>query len=396
MSIEEDLSRRDFTMNAMAIKILPPPSHPFKGGDKGEVYLIDPFNGLKDLADKIIRAVGKPEERFHEDYTRLLRAVRFACQLNFLIEEKTWDVLKALSPRLNDTLPNSEEYIVSRETIGKELVQAFFYNPTRAFDLFDASGLMGALMPELLAMKNCPQPKEYHTEGDVWVHTRLALSALRSAAFKKEFRDNPKVDANLIVATLFHDLGKPLTIKTPERDKTDRIRFDGHDEQGARTARHLCNSLKLSQFPKSSPLHIGSEHLGWLIDNHLLLVTGKIEEMRPSTIEKYFFKDKALGDNLLKLAFADGLASILPKGEPALSLFYKMRKRIKELGKLDKKTNGLPPPLLSGGEIMELLNIPPSPQVGEIIAKLREAQLEGKIRTKREAISLLSQIKVKK
>ena len=118
--------------------------------------------------------------------------------------------------------------------------------------------------------------------------------------------------------------------------------------------------------------------------------------MRPSTIEKYFFKDKALGDNLLKLAFADGLASILPKGEPALSLFYKMRKRIKELGKLDKKTNGLPPPLLSGGEIMELLNIPPSPQVGEIIAKLREAQLEGKIRTKREAISLLSQIKVKK
>ncbi len=389
--IEDDLSRRDFTINAMAIRLSLDGRGPAKGG--GEGALIDPFGGMNDIESKTIRAVGNAHERFCEDYGRMLRAIRFACQLNFTIEKATWEALRELAPHINDGVPSeslqslpsspSFPYVVPRETIGKELVKAFTHNPVHALDLCDASGLLQELMPEVLTMKNCPQPAEYHTEGDVFVHTRMALEALQGDMFKKEFISNPTINATLVIATLLHDVGKPSTLKTPELHGVDRIRCDGHDTAGATMSRAITERLKMSQYPKDSPLHVDPDNVSWLVQHHLIDAMAHV--MRPGTVEKYFFKDPAMGDNLCKLIFADGSASIMPNGTKGLEGYYRMKERIQALEALHASKQGLPNPLLSGEEIMEVLGIPAGPQIGKALEALREAQLEGNVKTKNEA-----------
>ncbi|MDD5222248.1 MAG: hypothetical protein PHY10_03690, partial [Patescibacteria group bacterium] len=191
LSIEEDLSRRDFTINAMALDITTPK----------KMKIIDPFFGLKDLKKKIIRAVGNPLDRFQEDYSRMLRAIRFSCQTGFSIEKSTKQAIKESVARLNDfnrevTLVNDGERVESEvyetrimpyEVIAKEFLKAFVSNPAKAFDLFDELGVFKELIPEMLAMKGCPQEPRFHSEGDVWQHTRLTLEKLASKKFKTKF-----------------------------------------------------------------------------------------------------------------------------------------------------------------------------------------------------------------
>ncbi len=165
MSVRDDLSRRDFTINAMAIQI---------SDLKFQISnFIDPFKGLKDLKKKVIRAVGEPEDRFKEDYSRMLRAIRLACQLDFEIEKKTWQAISKNIIHLNDIqrevktvgerLYTEPEVIESRvvpyEVIAKEFLKSFYYQPLKAFDLYNKSNAFEVLMPEVLKMKKCPQPK---------------------------------------------------------------------------------------------------------------------------------------------------------------------------------------------------------------------------------------------
>jgi len=399
LPIEEDLSRRDFTINAIALAIKE------KSETKKqnlEFQLIDPFNGRKDLENKIIRAVGKPEERFKEDYSRMLRAIRFACQLDFSIEEKTWQAIVKNISHLNDvhqevTMVSETVYaepevlesrVVPYEVIAKEFLKSFYYQPVKALDLYEKSGALKELIPELLKLKNCPQPENFHSEGDVWVHTRLALEKLFSLEFKRQFGDEPP-STELIMAVLFHDLGKPETIKTPEKDGTDRIRFDEHDIVGAKIAKQICERLKLS-----SPENFGvdPEKIAWLVQHHMLLVQGDITEMRPTTIEKYFFNPNVPGENLLKLAFVDISATIPSQGKPDYSSFYQMMKRIEELKQLSASKKELPKSLLNGYEIMKEFNLKPGPKIGELLNILREEQLSGRIKEKEEAIIFLKKI----
>jgi poly(A) polymerase len=374
MLIEKDLSRRDFTVNAMA-------------WDFRNSKLIDPFGGLDDLKKKIIRAVGEPGERFKEDYSRMLRALRFAVQLDFEIEDKTFAALKKMMAHINDErrVGREKERVVPYETIAKEFLKAFRNNPARAFDLYEQSGAMAELIPEMFFMKGCPQPSNFHSEGDVWVHTKLTLTRFASKEFQKRFgKERPRVE--VVMAALFHDLGKPLTIKTPERDGADRIRFDAHDVRGGELAGKICRRLKLDSLPEDSHLRVEPSRVRQMIEKHMLLVQGKIEEMRNSTIEKYFFNPNFPGEGLLQLHLVDALATVPERGQPDLSNFLAMLKRIASLKKLVKERERLPAPILDGNEIMKRFKLKPGPKIGELIGILREAQLSGQVGAEDEAI----------
>ncbi|MBI4434803.1 hypothetical protein HY635_03260, partial [Candidatus Uhrbacteria bacterium] len=186
LPIAADLARRDFTINAMA-------------WDVRNRTLIDPFNGRDDLTQRIIRAVGNPSERFAEDRSRTLRGLRFAAQLGFDIEPATMAAIRATMPTINEQrparktheqltlLPGALEYVTPREIVARELIKSFDADPVRSMDLWDDAGAIAELMPEALAMKGCAQPDIYHSEGDVWTHTRLALAKLSSPEYRAEF-----------------------------------------------------------------------------------------------------------------------------------------------------------------------------------------------------------------
>ncbi|HTP41155.1 MAG TPA: HD domain-containing protein [Nitrospiria bacterium] len=376
LPIEEDLRRRDFTVNAMAWEIA-----------RGR--LLDPFNGGEDLTARRLRAVGKPAERFAEDYSRLLRGLRLACQLGFEIDPETWRALGRAVGRLNDrTGGGDDDFIVPRETIGKELIRMFACAPVRAFDLLDGCGAAAVLMPELLPMKNCPQPPNYHSEGDVWIHTRLALSQLDSDRFREEFPGEPPT-AELVFAVLLHDVAKPVTLRTPERDGTDRIRFDGHDRVGAAIAHAIAVRLKLSSFPADSHLHVDADRLAWLVAHHLLTMSGPIDQMKNSTMERYFFSDDRPGRTLQQLIWTDSSATIHESGRADMTSYGQLKARIAQLEALTAERRRLPPPLIDGHTVMRLLSLPPGPNVGRLLTTVREAQLAGAITTPDEAVAFL-------
>jgi poly(A) polymerase len=373
LPVEEDLRRRDFTVNAVA-------------ADLKRRSLVDPFGGIDDLKAGLLRAVGDPGQRFAEDTSRLLRGLRFACQFQFRFEEKTWTALRAAIGALNAKREDGSE-VVPREIIAKEFIKAIVFDPVRAFDLWDESGAFAELIPELLRMKGCPQPQIYHTEGDVWTHTRLALSALASPSFEAEFQE--PYDAEVALAVLFHDIGKPYTIQTPERDGVDRIRFNGHDLVGARLARQIAARLKLSTFTKGSRYHVNEEALAWLIEKHLILVQGEVDQMRAATIEKHFLNPQRPGHKLLQLIFCDGSATVPPSGTPQLVSYRRLRERIGSMEALAASRARVPPPLLTGEEVMETLGIPPGPEVGRVLSLIREEQLSGRLADREAASAFL-------
>jgi len=413
LKIQEDLQRRDFTINAIAVR-LPAFAQPtLKSNQLNwtmagrplviKENIIDPFDGIGDINKKRISCVGHAEERLSEDYTRILRAVRFACQLNFKIEKNTQLAIKALVPHLNDK-DEKKEWVAPREVIAKEFLKALSENHLQAVDLFNELNLFKTLMPEILATQNCPQPENYHSEGDVWVHTLLALKNLNSRKFKKfekklnkilptTYKLQPTIsNLELILALLFHDIGKPPTIQTPEKDKTDRIRFNDHDNVGAEITRSICNRLKLSAPEKYG---VDCDNVVWLIKKHMILVYGHPKDLRSNTIEKYFFNPNRPGKNLIKLAWLDISATITKHGPLEHDLIWELIKRMKNMKKLvkDKQTkNNLPQPLLNGNEIMKICNIPASKEVGKIKNQLREKQLINEIKNKKQAEEFVNKL----
>jgi len=387
LSIEEDLSRRDFTINAMAIEIN---SNPFRKN-----ILIDPYGGYKDLKQKIIKSVGKPEERFKEDYSRILRGIRFACQLGdfsakggpasgWEIENMTWQAMKEKM----SCLFAQERQVVPYEVIAKEFIKSFVANPVRAFDLYDQSGGFKELIPEILKMKNCPQPKNYHTEGDVWKHTRLSLEKLSSPNLEKKCGKGV-ISNEVIIATLFHDIGKPYTIQTPEKDGTNRIRFNDHDVVGAEKAKEIAQRLKLSSPDK---VGINIDEMVWLVKQHMVLIKGDITKMRPRTIEKYFFNPHYSGQKLLQISFADISATITTKGPLSFDKFDQMLARIQGLKELSENKKELPKPLITGDDIMKELTLSPGPRIGQLLGLIRGEQLNGHLTSKKQAFEFLKSV----
>ncbi|TAL20128.1 CCA tRNA nucleotidyltransferase [Patescibacteria group bacterium] len=374
LPLTQDLQRRDFTVNAMA-------------WDLGAGALFDPLGGERDLSKKILRAVGAPAARFKEDYTRILRLLRFSVELGFAIHPATWSAAKKLAPRLNDR--RAGQWVVPRELVAKELLKAFATDPLAAFDFFDRAGIWRVLVPEIEAMKRVPQPKEYHTEGDVWQHTRLALQTLVWSKFAKKFPDG--WDAETALGVLFHDIGKPPTLKTPEKHGVDRVRFDGHDKQGSHMTRAVAERLALSSY-KAPRVDVSPERLEWIVAHHLLMVSADIEELRPRTIEKYFLSEKNPGDSLRKIMFCDVAATLSRNGRPFWTSFNALERRIKKIAVRQTKKGEMPKALLNGDEIMRAVKIKPGPAVGKLIAALRDKQLAGKVKNKKAALKLVRSI----
>ncbi len=407
LPIEKDLERRDFTCNAMALKLesriksqesrplLSPPLVKGRTGGGVNPNLIDPFGGLKDIENKIIRAVGNPETRFKEDYTRMLRVLRFSCQLGFEIEKKTWGSIKKNVKKINTKSQNHkitktpsfvsplrrgrvgggglqatsyklQDFVVARELVAKEFLKGMYHNPIKMLELMDKSGLLKELIPELLPMKTCKQDAKWHSEGTVWVHTMLALKLaskfkVQSSKFKVTKLPNYPITQlhsiqetlELYLGILFHDLGKPQTAGHEKNDDKKAITYYGHETVGAEMTRAICERLKLSA-PEEFGINV--DHVVWLVKNHMLLHPEIVDNMRNNTIEKYFFNSLVPGKTLLGVCFFDGLASV-PKGR---SLPLKVRGN---KGVMNQNSHNSPNlPYLMGGTNTNALKSWPSLQ----------------------------------
>jgi poly(A) polymerase len=327
---EGDARRRDFTINGLFY-------------DPIEGKVLDFVGGREDLETRTLRAIGNPAERFAEDRLRLLRAVRFATVLDFTIEPDTWNALCAAVETIHD---------VSAERIRDELVK-IFASPQRlrGFDLLDASGLMEEILPEIEPLRGCEQPPDFHPEGDVFVHTRLMLALL------------PK-DASvlLVLATLFHDLGKPPTM---ERDHTGRIRFSGHESVSAQMTEKIMRRLRFSNEE--------IEATTAMVQNHM--VFKDVQNMRVSRLKRFLARPTF--DDELELHRVDCLAS-----HGNLDNYEFLRRRSEDLANEPL----IPPPLVTGHDLIAL-GWKPGPKFKAVLDAVQVRQLEGILRTREEAIT---------
>ena len=326
-TLEEDVRRRDFTVNGMVY-------------DPIDDRVIDLVEGRKDLAARIIRAIGNPRHRFEEDRLRMLRAVRFAASLNFTIDAAT---LAAIPP-LASTVTQ-----ISWERIGDEITRILTEGQARrGFELLDESGLLAVVLPEASAMKGVAQSPDYHPEGDVFTHTMLLLSHLAAPS------------ETLAYGCLLHDIAKPVCI----RQDGERITFYGHMEQGAAMAEAILQRLKRSRTVW--------ERVAYLVRNHLRQV--QAPQMRLSTLKRFLREDGI--DELLELARIDALSS---NGDLQYYDFCRAR-----LGEMQHDVIR-PAPLLRGGDLIEL-GFKPGPLFSQILRQVEDAQLGGELSSREAAL----------
>jgi putative nucleotidyltransferase with HDIG domain len=325
----QDAQRRDFTINGLFFD-------PIAG------RVIDYVHGAADLREKIIRTIGRPEERFGEDKLRMLRAVRFACKLGFRIAPEVFEAIRSSASSILE---------VSWERIRDEIVKTLTGPaPGRGLDLLHETGLLGVILPEVEAMRGVMQPEEFHPEGDVYVHTRNALDMLR------------KPSAVLALATLLHDVGKPRTFKMEER-----IRFDGHVEEGERLAAEICRRLRLS-----------NEETGRIVDlihHHLRFMT--ISQMRPGKLKRFLLRPDF--QDHLELHRVDCLSS-----HGRLDAYRFAREKHREL----EKEPPAPPRLLSGDDLIAM-GYRPGPVFREILEAIEDLQWENPEMTRDEALDVV-------
>ena len=330
-SPEEDARRRDITINGMFL-------------DPLTDTIIDYVDGQADLRRGIIRAIGDPAARISEDRLRMLRAVRFAARFGFAIEPATFAAIRAAAPSIVD---------IAWERIGDEIVRILTDghagSARRGFELLDGSGLLPPVLPEVAALKGVAQSPDYHPEGDVWLHTLGLLEQLEQPS------------ETLALGALLHDIAKPATAQIRET----RITFYGHCEVGADMAVAICQRLRRSRETW--------ERVAYLVHDHLRLV--QAPAMRLSTLKRFLAHEGI--DELLRLAQLDALAS-----NQDLSFHDFCRRKLEELS-AEEIT---PPPLLRGTDLLEL-GLEPGPRFGEILAAVSDAQLEGTLTTRDQALA---------
>jgi poly(A) polymerase len=328
---EADASRRDFTVNGLFYDPISKKTHDWVGGEK-------------DLRAKIIRTIGKPEERFVEDHLRLLRAVRFAAQLDFEIEPKTFAAIKSLAPKIK---------IISAERIRDELLKLFSSpHEARGLVLLRESGLLERILPELAATIACEQSPDFHPEGSVFNHIHLMLEKLP-----------PDSNELLPWTVLLHDIAKPVTA---ERDsKTGAIHFYGHEKVGAEMARGILNRLR---FPKKQ-----IDEIVACVLHHMQFKD--VKQMRKATLRRLLLRETFPLE--LELHKLDCLGS-----HGSLEHYNFLIEQAEEL----KKQPAIRPPLLTGKDLIAL-GMKPGKELGAMLAEIREKQLQDELKTPRQAKS---------
>lgn len=346
-TLEEDLSRRDFTINAMALKLKSK-----EGNDFSEMDLIDPYEGEKDLKKKVIRAVGNPNERFNEDALRMMRAIRIAAELGFTIEEKTLEAIKA-----NATLINK----IAKERVKDELfklLSSMF--PYEGMLLLRNSGLLEEILPELEKCFGVEQksPGRHHLY-DVGNHLLMSLKNCKSE------------DPVTRLATLIHDIGKPPTYK---KLGTGVITFYNHEVVSTKIAENIAERLRLSNKE--------TEKLITLVRFHQFTVD---ERQTDSAIRRFIRNvGKENITDMLALRVADRL------GGGATETSWRLEEFKKRLIEVQKEPFTIKDLKIDGNDVMKELNLKPGPKVGEILEKLFDEVVKKKIPNEKE--SLLSRL----
>ncbi len=330
-SAEEDVKRRDFTINGLLL-------------DPQTNEVLDYVGGGDDLRAGIIRAIGQPLERFREDKLRMLRAVRFAARFDYTIEPETFCAIQRLAPEVTQ---------ISAERVRDELTKLLTEGAARrGFELLDETGLLPQVLPEISRMKGVEQPPQFHPEGDVWIHTRMMLEGLK-----------PGCSPTLAWGVLLHDVGKPPTF-TPPTGPNGRIRFDRHVEVGTRMAEDICARLRFS--------NADSEQIAALVANHLRFKD--VPQMKPATLKRFARLDRF--DEHLELHRLDCMSS-----HRNLENYEFMRRFLEETPPEEVH----PPRLLTGDDLISL-GLKPGPRFKEILETAEDAQLDGKIATHEEAL----------
>lgn len=330
-SMEEDILRRDFTINGMVY-------------DPIADRVIDLVGGREDLSRRLVRAIGDPRERFQEDRLRMVRAVRFAASLSFTIEEDTFKAVREEASTITQ---------ISWERIGEEITRILTEGGARrGFELLDATGLLQLLLPEIEAMKGVEQSPDFHPEGDVFTHTLLMLEQISNL--------KSQISETLAYGCLLHDIAKPVCIKK----EIHRVTFYGHTEKGAEMAEEVLKRLKRSRAVW--------ERVAYLVRNHLRHT--QAPKMRLSTLKR-FLREEGI-EELLELVRIDALSA---NGD--LQYYQFCRQKMAEL----KKEEIYPEPLLRGRDLIAM-GFSPGPLFQNILKEVEEAQLEGEISTKEQAM----------
>jgi len=325
-TLEEDVKRRDFTINGMMVDPL---------SDR----VIDLVGGREDLARGLLRAIGEPNHRFEEDRLRMIRAVRLAAGMDFTIEESTFHALQELAPSITS---------VAWERIGDEITRLLMEGGARkGFELLDRTGLLEVVLPEVATMKGVEQTPDFHPEGDVWAHTLTLLGHLRQPT------------ETLAYGCLLHDIAKPVCINR----NAARVTFYGHTEKGAEMAVEILKRLKRSRAVW--------ERVAYLVKNHLRHT--QAPNMRLSTLKRFLAEEGI--EELLELTRIDALSS---NGD--LRHYNFCMQKLEELAQEEIR----PAPLLTGADLIGM-GLSPGPLFGEILKRIEEGQLEGDLKTKEQA-----------
>lgn len=341
-TIEEDLSRRDFTINAIALR--------FPKDKQIDPEFIDPYDGQSDIKNKIIRTVGAPSERFKEDALRLLRAIRFATVLSFDIDDATGKEIVADAPLIQQ---------ISFERIRDELLKILdSENPSKGILLLKDAGLLKYIIPELLEGVNVSQvrPGRHHTT-DVFTHNILALKFC------------PSKDPIVRLAALLHDIGKP---KSRGEDKEGLVIFYNHEVYGAKIAYEICERLKLSKKERIRIVNLVRWHM-----------FGVNENQTDSSVRR-FIRKIGVGNvqDMLDIRIADRLGS----GRPAESWRFNLFKE-----KIEEQLKPAPFSIndlaIDGNDIMKILNIKPGKEIGIILQKLFEETDEDQSKNTKEYLT---------
>ncbi len=324
----QDVLRRDFTINGL---LMDP--------DAGEV--LDYVEGRRDLAARLIRAIGEPGRRFAEDHLRMLRAVRFASRFEFEIEPATFQAIRHMHASILQ---------ISAERVRDELTRILCEgHARRGFELLDSTGLLEDVLPEVAHVKGVAQPPEFHPEGDVWTHTLMLLELLE------------KPTPSLAWAALLHDVGKPPTFSI-----RGRIRFDRHAVVGAEMAAAILGRLRASNEL------IGRVQV--LVSNHLRFKD--VKRMRPATLKRFLRVDHF--EEHLELHRLDCLASHRQLGN-----YDFVNQKLEEIPSEDLR----PEPLLNGDHLIAA-GFRPGPCFARILHAVEDAQLEGRVHTSGAALAL--------
>lgn len=334
---EHDVLRRDFTINGLLL-------------DPRTGQVLDFVMGQEDLRSGLIRAIGDPQQRFLEDKLRMARAVRFAARFAYRIDEPTFDAIRECAPQIHQ---------VSAERLRDELTKMLTEGAARrAFELFDETGLLEQVLPEISRMKGVQQPPQFHPEGDVWIHTRLMLEGLQKDC-----------SPTLAWGVLLHDVGKPPTF-APPHGPNGRIRFDHHVEVGVRMAEEICRRLRFSTDEIEQICALVAQHMRFK----------DVPQMRTATLKR--FVRLPLFDEHLELHRLDCLSS-----HRNLENYQAVQKFLQDTPPAQVR----PPRLITGDDLIAL-GLSPGPRMKEVLLALEDAQLEGKISNREEAICLAREL----